>query len=79
MSGWLTKKISRLGLTWIGVLHLRTTVCYRHRRWSAATLADYLELKWRSRLQLRAASIVTYVPKYGTLKFGRDQGPSREC
>jgi len=68
-SGWLTKKISRLGLTWVGVLHPRTTVCYRHQRRSAATLADYLKLKWRSRLQLRAASIVAYLPKYGTLRL----------
>jgi hypothetical protein len=68
-SGWLTGRISRLGLTWVGVLHPRTTVCYRHRRWSAATLADYLKLKWCSRPQLRAASIVAYLPKYGTLRL----------
>jgi hypothetical protein len=68
-SGWLTKKISRLGLTWGGVLHPRTTVCYRNQRRSAVTLADYLKLKWRSRLRLRAASIVAYLPKYGTLRL----------
>lgn len=68
-SSWLTKKISRLGLTWGGVLHPRTIVCYRHQRWSAATLADYLKLKWRPHLRLRAASMVAYLPKYGTLRL----------
>ena len=68
-AGWLTKKTSRLGLTWVGVLHPRTTVCYQNRRWQAATLASGLKLKWRSPLQLRAASIVAYLPKYGTLRL----------
>ena len=29
----LTKKINRLGLKWVGVLHPNTTVHYRNRRW----------------------------------------------
>lgn len=67
--GWLVKKINRLGLTWVGVLHPRTTVIYHNRRWSAASLEEFLKLKWRKRLQLRACSIVAYLPKYGTLKL----------
>ena len=67
--GWLVKKITRLGLTWVGVLHPRTTVFYRNRRWSAASLGESLKLKWRKRLQLRARSIVAYLPKYGTLRL----------
>lgn len=68
-AGWLTKKIGRLGLIWQGVLHPRTTVIYRHRRWSAASLADGLKLKWRAHLGLRAGSVVAYLPKYGTLRL----------
>lgn len=68
-AGWLTKKMNRLGLTWVGVLHPRTTICYRHRRWSAATLGDWLRLKWRDGLQLRARSVVAYLPSYGTLRL----------
>jgi hypothetical protein len=67
--GWLVKKINRLGLIWVGVLHPRTTAIYRNRRWSAASLGEFLKLKWRKRLQLRAHSIVAYLPKYGTLRL----------
>ena len=68
-AGWLTKKINRLGLTWVGVLHPNTTVYFQNRRWSAASLAASLKLTWRDRLQLRAGSIVAYLPKYGTLRL----------
>jgi hypothetical protein len=68
-AGWMTKKINRLGLKWVGVLHPRTTVHYRNRRWSAASLGEWLKLKWRASLQLRARSIVAYLPKYGTLRL----------
>jgi len=66
-AGWLTKKINRLGLKWVGVLHPNTTVYYRHRRYQVASLEPGLKLKWRRRLQLRARSIVAYLPKYGTV------------
>jgi len=68
-AGWLTKKINRLGLTWVGVLHPRTIVYYRHRRWNVASLGDWLSLKWRAHLELQARSIVAYLPKYGTLRL----------
>lgn len=68
-AGWLTKKIDRLGLTWVGVLHPKTTICYRNRRWSATSLGGWLKLKWRPGLRLRAHSIVAYLPKYGTLRL----------
>ena len=68
-AGWLTKKINRLGLKWVGVLHSRTTVYYRNRRWRVASLGEWLRLKWRPSLQLQARSIVAYLPKYGTLRL----------
>jgi len=68
-AGWLTKKIGRLGLIWQGVLHPRTTVVYQHRRWSVASLAEGLKQKWRAHLGLQAASVVAYLPKYGTLRL----------
>ena len=68
-AGWLTKKINWLGLTWVGVLHPNTTVYYRNRRQKAASLGNRLRLKWRARLQLRARSIVAYLPKYGTIRL----------
>lgn len=68
-AGWLTKRISHLGLTWVGVLHPRTTVWYRHKRRSALELAEWLKLSWRARLEVRAGSVVAYLPKYGTLRL----------
>jgi hypothetical protein len=68
-AGWLTKKIDRLGLKWVGTLHPRTTVYYRRRRSNVACLAEGLNLKWRARPQLRARSIVAYLPSYGTLRL----------
>jgi len=68
-AGWLTKKINRPGLKWVGVLHPKTTVCYRHQRRQAASLGKAIPLKWRRRLALRARSIVAYLPKYGTLRL----------
>jgi SRSO17 transposase len=67
--GWLVKKLNHLEMTWVGVLHPRTTVIYRNRRWNAASLERLLRLKWRKRLQLRVRSIVAYLPKYGTLRL----------
>lgn len=67
--GWLTKKINRLGLKWVGMLHLNTTVYYRNKRWSVKKLSAWLKLKWRQRLGLRARSIRAYLPKYGQLRL----------
>jgi hypothetical protein len=44
-AGWMTKKINRLGLKWVGVLHPKTTVYYRNRRWSVAYLPKYGTLR----------------------------------
>jgi hypothetical protein len=68
-ASWLTKKINRLGLKWVGVLHHKATVYYQERRWSVTSLGEWLTLKWRARLGLRARSIVAYLPRYGTLRL----------
>ena len=68
-AGWMTKKISRLGVKWVGVLPPRTRIYYRNRCWNAASLEEGLKLKWRAPLQLRARSIVAYLPTYGTLRL----------
>lgn len=67
--GWLTKKINRLGLKWVGVLHPNTTLYYRNKRWRIKTLSAWLKLKWRQPLGLRARSIRAYLPKYGHLRL----------
>jgi SRSO17 transposase len=68
-AGWLTKRINHLGLIWVGVLYPRTTVYYRQERRSVLNLAQGLKLKWRTQLDLRAGSVVAYLPKYGTLRL----------
>jgi len=30
-AGWITKKINRLKLKWVGVLHPITTICYKNQ------------------------------------------------
>ncbi len=64
---WLTKRVNRLGLTWVGVLHSNTTVYDCNQFQKAASLGNRVRLKWRARLQLRARSMVAYLPKYGTI------------
>ena len=68
-AGWLTKKIDRLGLKWVGVLHPNTIVHYQNQRWSVKTLSAWLKLKWRKQLGLRGRSIRAYLPKYGHLRL----------
>lgn len=68
-AGWLTKALTRMGLTWVGVLEAKTHICFRHRRWRASELSGWLKLKWRQALDVHARSIVAYLPKYGTLRL----------
>lgn len=68
-AGWLTKRIRHLGLVWVGVLPPRTKVHYQHKASSALELALRLKLSWRKQLDLRAASVVVYSRKYGTLRL----------
>ncbi len=68
-AGWLTKRFSRLGLTWHGTLDPKTTVVWRNRKQSVAALARMLKLKWRPALQLRAVALRVYAPKYGHLRL----------
>jgi hypothetical protein len=68
-AGWLTKGLTRLGWSWVGMLESKTHVCYRQRTWQAGELAAWLKLKWRKALDLQARSLVAYLPKYGTLRL----------
>lgn len=68
-AGWLTKAISQLGWTWVGMLETKAHVRYHRRLWQAGQLAASLKLKWRSAFRLRAVSFIAYLPKYGTLRL----------
>jgi len=67
--GHLAKMVNQMGLTWVGVLHPKTTVYYRNQKWQVVELEQCLKLKWRKHLGVKAASIVAYLPKYGTLRL----------
>ena len=68
-AGWLTKAVSHLGWTWVGMVESKAHICYRHRLWQARELAAVLKLKGRSAFALRACSLIAYLPKYGTLRL----------
>lgn len=34
-AGWLTKGVTRLGWTWVGMVESKTHICYHHRFWQA--------------------------------------------
>ena len=68
-AGWFTKMIDRLGFTWVGTLHPRTTVVWRGRKQSVRQLAGQLRLKWRQGLHLRAVALRVYAPSYGFVRL----------
>jgi hypothetical protein len=68
-AGWMTKRINRLSISWVGILDPRTKVCYRNKHLKALKLAEWIDLSWRGKLSLRANSIIAYLPKYGTLRL----------
>jgi SRSO17 transposase len=68
-AGWLTKAVSHLGWTWVGMVESKAHICYHHRLWQARELAAVLKLKGRSAFALRACSLIAYLPKYGTLRL----------
>lgn len=68
-AGWLTKALTRCGLTWQGTLDPQTIVHYHNRRWTVRDLAAHLKLRWRPQLDVRAQAVTIYAPKYGTLRL----------
>jgi len=80
-AGWFTKMVGRLGLVWVGTLHPRTTVLWRSERCSVGELARVLPLKWRKHLEVRAAAVNVYAPKYGSLRLvvTRNRHGNCEC
>jgi DDE superfamily endonuclease len=80
-AGWFTKMVGRLGLVWVGTLHPRTIVLWRSERCSVGELARVLPLKWRKHLEVRAAALNVYAPKYGSLRLvvTRNRHGNCEC
>ena len=68
-AGWFTKKLSRLGVEWVGTLHPRTVVFRDGKRLHVGGLSRRLPLKWRAQLELRAGAVKVYAPKYGNLRL----------
>jgi hypothetical protein len=64
-AGWFTRLAGRLGITWVGTLHPRTTVIWHGQRLAVADLARRLQLRWRPRLRLRATATTVYAPSTG--------------
>jgi hypothetical protein len=68
-AGWFTRKLTRMGIEWVGTLHPRTIVLWGGRRQSVRQLGERLHLKWRAQLGLRATTARVYAPKYGVLRL----------
>jgi hypothetical protein len=66
-AGWFTKKLSRLGITWVGSLKARNVVIYQGRKYRLDELAGALGLKWRKGLGIRAKALSVYAPRFGHL------------
>jgi Transposase DDE domain len=67
-AGWFTKRLAAMGLIWQGTLDPKTYLVWRGKQQSVRELAPQLKLKWRRRLQVRAATVRVYAPKYGQLR-----------
>jgi Transposase DDE domain len=80
-AGWFTRLAGRPRVTWVGTLHPRTTVVWHGRRQQVAELAGRLRLSWRPRLELRAAAVGVYAPRYGRLRLvvTRNRHGNLEC
>lgn len=68
-AGWFTRKLTRMGVEWVGTLHPRTIVFWGGKRQHVRQLGEKLHLKWRAQLGLRAAAVRVYAPKYGVLRL----------
>lgn len=68
-AGWFTKRLTRLGVTWVGTLPPRTTVIWRQQRLAVAALANQLRPQWRAHLEVRAQALTVVAPTYGRLRL----------
>lgn len=68
-AGRFTKLVTRLGLSWHGMLGPRTTVVFRGRRGPVSALAPRLRLRWRAHLGLRARTVTVYAPSDRMLRL----------
>jgi hypothetical protein len=68
-AGKLTKKLTRLGLTWHGVLHPHTIVIWKGMRLPLWLLAGFVEPHWRPKLGLRAIALTVVAPTYGRIRL----------
>lgn len=68
-AGWFTRKLSRLGICWIGALKARNVVVYQGRKYRLDELAGRLKLKWRRGLGMRAKALSVYAPRFGQLRL----------
>ena len=68
-AGRLTKKLTRLGLTWHGVLHPHTKVLWKGHYLPLWLLAGFVEPHWRPQLGLRATALTVVAPTYGRIRL----------
>jgi len=67
-AGWLTKKLSRWDVQWVGLLDPQTRVVHGGKRLPIRELAPAKKKKWRKSLGLRARALSVYAPTFGHLR-----------
>jgi SRSO17 transposase len=68
-AGWFTKRLAAMGLIWQGTLDPKTHVVWRGKQQSVGDVAPQLKLKWWRQVQVRAATVRVYAPKYGQIQL----------
>lgn len=67
-AGWLTKKLTRWGVKWVGLLDPQTRVVHRGHRVPIRDLRPAGKRKWRKRLRVKARAVSVYAPTFGPLR-----------
>jgi hypothetical protein len=68
-AGWFTKWLTKLGITWVGRGKCNAQIVYRNRRLRLDQIVPLLKLKMRAMLDVRAATVMIYMPTHGQVRL----------
>jgi hypothetical protein len=68
-AGWFTKWLNKLHIQWVGKGRSNARIVYRNREMALCQIPPLLKLKWRSTLDMRAATARIYLPTFGQVRL----------
>ena len=68
-AGWFAKWLNKCQIIWVGKAPKNMRVVYRRREMAMRDLPGRLRFKWRTILQMRAATAKVYLPKFGQVRL----------